>query len=154
MRSNMIDRYKATIEYWTENLAGSASSYWFNILLAVAGGGLYSFGVWPSPILLAIFGVVSPLIYTLCLYHAMGHVLGNVKGHTPLFGSLPMARMSNRFLVIDMVIIVGVAVLIHLNILNYLLVRLLQTVVFPLLMLYLLRLLLLHVQSDTPGDQE
>jgi len=51
-------------------------------------------------------------------------------------------------MLLDMVIIVVLALLIHIDVIDYLFVRLLQTVIFPALMLFMLRMLNVGIRQN------
>jgi len=146
--SDMNDKkqkYSSLVFYWINNLVGNGAKFSFNVLASAVGGLLFSFGVWNSPFALAIFGVLSPLLFTFCLYSVI-----------PFFSELPDNPLPKIFstkqrtmlaMVFDMFIVIGLALLIQLNVINYLLVRLLQTVVFPVLMLVMLRVIYLQLSE-------
>jgi hypothetical protein len=147
MTENNLKNKQHIILYWTENLVGNGSRFTINMLICVFGGFLYSFNIWNSPIVLVIFGVVSPLIFTLCLYFLISILGPDRKKDLP---KLLTAPTSNLILMcFDMAIIVGFAALIHTGYLNYFVFRFLQTVFFPLSMIFFLRLLYLSITSES-----
>lgn len=139
-------KYKSIIFYWIENLVGSNSKLVFNMLVSAAGGLLYSFGVWPAVYVLAIFGVLSPILFTLCLYSLIP-MLGNTRDN-PFPGIFRSPSRSAFLMILDMTIIVTLALLIQLNVLNYFFFRLLQTVVFPVMMLFILRIMIMSIANS------
>ncbi len=137
------------IFFWVHNLVGSGGRFLFNMLLSLTGGILFSFNFWQSTIALAIFGVVSPLLFTLCLYSILRATTSN-SDDSPFPKAFTKRRSNAIMMIIDMAVIIALAILIHTNILNYLFVRLLQTVIFPALMLLMLRVL--YVNITTPRE--
>ena len=151
MKNQEKHQKEHTISYWIRNLVGSAGMFSINLIITVAGGSIYSFGVWPSQIALLIFGVVSPLIFTLCLYYSIRHLAENIQDE--MFPKIFKSRSGNyTIMVFDMSIILGLAILIHLNYINYFIFRLLQTVIFPMLMLFILRFLYVNQLIDGNRD--
>lgn len=138
------------IFHWTKNLVGSYKLFSFNMLLAMLGGTVYSFQLWPSPYLLAIFGVLSPLIFTLCLYNIIKIISG--KDHNPFPKILTIQSSNGIIMLFDMSIIIIMAILIHIDIINYLFFRLLQTLIFPLILLLMLRFLYLAETTNHYDD--
>jgi hypothetical protein len=96
--------------------------------------------------MLVVFGVVSPLLFTFCLYSLMP-MLGNLED-SPL-PQIFRTRSSNMVVMLfDMLIIVVLALLIHIDVIDYLFFRLLQTVIFPALMLVMLRMLYIGIRQN------
>lgn len=128
--------------YWTENLVGSSASFSFNLFMNLSAGIIYSFKIIPSPYLLALFGVVSPILFTLCLYDHIRNGSGLLLNE-PLPTAF-ISRAGNRLLMtFDISLIIGFALLIYFGPLNYFLFRFLQTIFFPCMMLVLLRVIYL-----------
>ncbi|HDP54307.1 MAG TPA: hypothetical protein ENN24_01285 [Bacteroidetes bacterium] len=132
------------IFFWTHNLVGSGGRFLFNMLLSLTGGILFSFNLWQSTIALAIFGVVSPLLFTLCLYSILRATTNNTDD-SPLPKAFTKRQSNAIMMIVDMAAIIALAILIHTNTLNYLLIRLLQTTIFPALMLLMLRVLYVNI---------
>lgn len=132
--------------YWTKNLVGTSNSFAFNLLINLSGGVLFSFKVISSPFFLLLFGIISPILFTLCLYSLVRNGSGSIFDEP-----LPIAfvsRSGNSLLMtLDICLIVGFALLIFWGPLNYFLFRFLQTVIFPCLMLVFLRVLYLSQNS-------
>lgn len=137
------------IVYWIKNLVGSNSRFLINMIITLVGGTLYSFGIWPSSIALAIFGVVSPILFIFCLYSTLRGLDSNNR-QLPLPSVFTNPQSNRLMMIVDMTIILTLATLIHINILNYLVIRLLQTIIFPSLALLLLRFLFITL-NDTEG---
>lgn len=137
--------------YWVRNLVGNTGRFSTNILITVLGGCLYSFGLFSSHVMLLIFGVVSPVLFTFCLYFYIRQVAENTKDE--MFPKMFSSKRSNvALMVADIIIIVGFAALIHLNYINYFFFRFLQTVLFPMLMLFMLRFL--YISQEIGGNKE
>jgi hypothetical protein len=146
MKDNDPNHSGNIIFHWIDNLVGSGARFGFNVLVAMVGGFLFSFQIWDSPYALAIFGVLSPLLFTFCLYSLMRH-MGDSEDSP--FPKIFTAQSTNAVVMLfDMAIIIALAVLIHINIINYLFFRLLQTVIFPVLMLVILRFVYLGVGRE------
>ncbi len=142
MNDEKPQKYNNLAFYWIENLVGTGSRFAFNVIISAVGGLLFSFGVWPSVYVLVIFGVLSPLLFTFCLY-SLVRMQGDDSDNP--FPKFFRSQASNALVMFfDMAIIVALALLIQLNIIDYLLVRLLQTVIFPVMMLFILRILLIN----------
>jgi len=126
------------LHFWTRNLVESPAAFSFNLLLLLSLGTLYSFKVIQSPVILLIFGFITPVIQTVCLYYMSGISLQNI---------LPsiLQKKSGRILLalLDCSIITLLGFLIYRGILNFLFFRLLQTVILPVLYLVMLRALLM-----------
>jgi len=141
------NRSRNIILYWIDNLVGTGSRLSFNLLFTLFGGVLYSFRIWPSVYVLVIFGVVSPLLYTLCLYFIIRVLAGDeMEEHVPKFLLSPTSNML--LMLLDMTIIIVFAVLIHIGILDYFLFRFLQTTLLPIVMLLMLIMLYLNITSE------
>lgn len=141
-------RYSNSIIFhWTKNLVGTYGRFSFNILITMLGGTIYSFQLWSSPYILAIFGVLSPLIFTFCLYFII-RIMSERKDNP--FPKIFTQYSSNSIIMLfDMSIIIIMAILIHIGTINYLFFRLLQTTFFPLILLLMLRYLYLTLgQSE------
>jgi hypothetical protein len=126
--------------YWLSNLVGSYTIFAINLGVTVIAGLLYSFNIIPSPYILLIFGAVSPIIFTLCLYFFIRNNSGEF-----LDEPLPKAfvsRAGNRILMtLDICLIIGFSLLIYFGPFNYFIFRFLQTVFFPGMLLFFLRAL-------------
>jgi hypothetical protein len=125
--------------YWTKNLVGTNSRFMLNLTIAILFGTLYSFRIVFTNAILLIFGVVSPVIFTLCLYNLI-LLIAQDKQEELHFPSLFLKKKSNRLLSLfdsSMVVILGW--LIYRGTLNYLFFRLLLTLIIPVLLLIFLR---------------
>ncbi len=129
---------KAMLRYWTKNLVESPSAFMLNQLVALTAGIIYTFKIAPSGYLLFIFGVVSPIIFTLCLYSLLQSCNGEIMGQ-PIPGIFHKKPQSQLAMIIDCILIGLFALLIHLGYLNYFVFRFLQTIAFPLLLLAMLK---------------
>ncbi|MGE0078477.1 MAG: hypothetical protein AB7S48_11500 [Bacteroidales bacterium] len=131
--------YKETIiSYWTRNLVESSSAFTFNISVSFLAGVLYTFRIIQSPSLLFLFGIISPIIFTICLYDLLLRSNGEVMGQ-PLPKVFNKANRNRIVMIFDCSLIILFAALIYFNILNYFLFRFLQTLFFPLLLLIMLK---------------
>jgi hypothetical protein len=140
-----------TVFSWINDLVGTGTKFSLNVIISMAGGVVYSFGIWPSPAMLTIFGVVSPLIFTLCLYCLIRQLKDLPENPFPkLFAS---EYGNTTLMVFDMIIIVALASLIYFNIINYLFFRILQTIFFPIIMLSMLRILFLMVKFGNENEE-
>lgn len=130
------------LHYWTRNLVESPGAFTLNLLLLATFGILYSFRVVQSPLVLLVFGIITPVIFTICLYHMSGVSLQHM---------LPMIfqKKSGRVLLalLDCSIIIFLGVLIYRGTLNFFFFRFLQTVLLPILYLIMLRALLIAEQN-------
>jgi hypothetical protein len=139
------------IFYWAENLVGTSARFSINLLISLVGGFVYSFKIWPSVYALVVFGVISPLLFTLCLYFLIRYL--SQSDDSP-FPKILISRSSGSFMMLaDMALIIAMAVLIQLNVINYLAFRILQTIIFPALLLILLRALYLSITEDDSADE-
>jgi hypothetical protein len=136
------------LTHWINNLVGTNNAFVFNLLINLVGGLLYSFKVFPSPYLLLLFGIVSPILFTLCLYSYIRNGSGMLLNEP-----LPIAfvsRSGNRVLMtFDICLIIGFALLIFFGPLDYFLFRSLQTLFFPCMLLVMLRVLYLSNMNET-----
>lgn len=131
--------------HWRSNLVGSQGAYFINFLLTILGGSLYTFNLVKSPIMLLAFGVVSPVIFTLCAYASIGYLKNQID--KPEFPNILFSRYGSFLaMTLDLFLIGALAALIHFNVLNYLFFRFLQTVFLPMVSLSLLRFL--HIVSQ------
>lgn len=128
----------AILQYWAKNLVESPSAFMFNQLVTLSAGVIYTFRIAPSGYLLFLFGVVSPIIFTLCLYGLLQSCNGEILGQ-PIPGIFHKKPQSQLAMIIDCLLIGLFALLIHLGYLNYFLFRFLQTIAFPLLLLTMLK---------------
>ena len=144
MPNKKNQRNSNIIFFWVHNLVGSGGRFLFNMLLSLTGGILFSFNLWQSTIALAIFGVVSPLLFTLCLYSILRATTTN-SDDSPFPKAFTKRRSNAIMMIIDMAVIIALAILIHTNTLNNLFIRLLQTVILPGLMLFMLRVLYVNL---------
>lgn len=126
------------ISHWTKNLVGSSSSFSFNIMVSLLAGILYSFKIIPSGYILFIFGVVSPIIFTICMYTMILNSNGELMGQ-PLPSVFRKRNLSRLLMCFDCFLIVLFACLIYFDFINFFLFRFLQTVFFPVLLLVMLR---------------
>jgi hypothetical protein len=126
------------LHFWTRNLVENPGAFTFNLFLFLSFGVLYSFKVLQSPIILLVFGIITPVILTICLYHMSGVSLQHL---------LPKVfhKKTSRVLLalLDCSIITLLGILIYRDILNFFFFRFLQTVILPILYLIMLRVLLL-----------
>lgn len=130
------------LHFWTRNLVENPGAFTFNLFLFLSFGVLYSFKVLQSPIILLVFGIITPVILTICLYHMSGVSLQHF---------LPKAfhKKTSRVLLalLDCSIITLLGILIYRDILNFFFFRFLQTVLLPVLYLIMLRVMLLSEQN-------
>lgn len=149
-----INNKNTLFSHWSANLVGTSTSFSINLFINLMGGLVYSFKVLPSIYLLILFGVVSPILFTLCLYDFIKNSSGSFLGD-----SIPgafVSREGNRMLMLfDIILIIGFALLIYFGPLNYFLFRFLQTVFFPCMMLVLLRFIYLNqMNQKSDGNDE
>ena len=138
--------------YWLSNLVGSYAIFSLNLTVTVIAGLIYSFKVLTSQYLLLIFGVVSPIIFTICLYFFIRNSSGEILNE-PLPKAF-VSRAGNRLLMIfDICLIIGFSLLIYFGPLNYFLFRFLQTVFFPGMLLFFLRVLYVSRLVDKHEDE-
>jgi hypothetical protein len=137
--------------HWLVNLVGTNTIFSLNLFLTLAAGLIYSFKIFPSPYILLIFGVVSPILFTICLYFIIRNGSGEVLAE-PL-PSVFLSRSGNQLLMIfDISLIIGFALLIYTGFLDYFLFRILQTVFFPCMLLIFLRVLFISKMIEKHGD--
>lgn len=140
------------LHHWMVNLVGTNTAFSFNLTINLSAGLMYSFKVLPTPYLLLLFGVISPILFTLCLYS----FIRNGSGYL-LNEPLPLvfvSRAGNRLLMtFDICLIIGFALLIYWGPLNYFLFRFLQTVFFPCMMLVFLRFLFINSMIEKHGGE-
>jgi len=138
--------------YWLKNLVGTRALFTFNLTIHLSAGLIYSFKILPSPHLLLLFGVISPILFTLCLYT----IIRNGSGYL-LDEPIPNAFVSRSgnllLMTFDICLIVGFALLIYFGPLNYFLFRFVQTIFFPCTMLVLLRVLLISQRIGSNEDE-
>jgi hypothetical protein len=146
MNANGPNYKESIIYHWIENLVGTHTRFSINVLITALGGTIYSFQMLTSSYLLAIFGVLSPLLFTLCLYFLIQHLSG-LKDN-PFPNILTSQSTNGVVMAFDMAIVIILAVLIHADIINYLFFRLLQTTIFPLLLILMLRYLHLLIKEN------
>lgn len=126
--------------HWIGNLVGTYAAFSFNLFVTVTAGLLYSFKALQSPFILLIFGVISPIIFTLCLYFFIRNVSGEILNE-PLPSAF-VTRAGNRLLMsFDIFLIIGFSLLIYLGPFNFFIFRFLQTIFFPGMLLVFLRVL-------------
>ncbi|MBN1989058.1 MAG: hypothetical protein JW783_06680 [Bacteroidales bacterium] len=144
--------YNSLSYYWVKNLVGSGATFSINMVLTITFGIAYSFKLLPSVYILLVLGVVTPLLFTFLVYSLMRESNGTILGQAmpKVFAS----RNSNwLFMVLDLGIVLLLAALIYFNILNYWLFRFLQTLFFPLMMLFFLRLLYINSEINRIGGK-
>ncbi len=124
--------------YWAKNLVESPVAFVLNVSVALLAGILYSFKIAPFASLLFVFGVVSPIIFTVCLYELLLNSKGEIMGQ-PLPKAFHKPEWSRAVMIFDCSLIVLFAALIYLDILNFFVFRFLQTVIFPVLLLVMLK---------------
>lgn len=138
--------------HWVKNLVGTSNAFSINLFISLTVGLLYSFKVLPSPYILFIFGVISPIIFTVCMYFFIGSFSAGI-----LNNQLPAvfkSRVGNKLLMtFDIFLVIGFALLIYLDYLNYFVFRFLQTVFFPSMLLVMLRVLYISKELER-FDQE
>ncbi|RPH31169.1 MAG: hypothetical protein EHM93_14785 [Bacteroidales bacterium] len=141
------------LSHWTTDLIGTSSSFSFNLIVHITAGLLFSFKVLTTPYLLLLFGVISPILFTLCLYSIIRNGTGQLFNE-PLPSTF-ISRSGNRVLMtFDICLIIGFALLIYFGPLNYFLFRFLQTVFFPCMMLVLLRLVFLSSMIERYDNED
>lgn len=147
------NRYENSLLFhWMGNLVGTGTVFSFNLFLSLSAGLIYSFKIIPSPYILLIFGIVSPILFTICLYSIIKNGSGELLNEP--IPSVFFSRMGNRFLMMfDICLIIGFALLIYLGPLNYFLFRFLQTIFFPCMLLVLLRVLFISKMIEKHGDE-
>ncbi len=136
--SNLDNSGKTIFSFWTQNLVESPSVFAFNFLISFVAGVLYSFKVFPSGYILFLFGVVSPIIFTICLYDLLLSSNGEIMGE-PIPKAFNNGNRTKAVMLFDCLLILLFAALIHFNVLNFFVFRFLQTVFFPLLLLSILK---------------
>lgn len=146
------NRFESSLLYrWMGDLVGTYSAFLFNLFVTITIGLLYSFNVFQSPFILLIFGVISPTIFTLCLYFFIRNISGNILNEP--FPRAFITRAGNRLLMsFDIFLIVVFSLLIYLGPLNFFIFRFLQTIFFPVMLLVFLRAL--YVSKLTGKNEE
>ena len=139
--------------HWLSNLVGTYTMFSVNLFVTLTLGLLYSFKIVPSPYILLVFGVVSPIIFTLCLYFFIRNGSGEFLNEP--FPKVFVSRAGNTFLMMfDICLIIGFALLIYLGPFDYFLFRFLQTMFFPGMLLFFLRVLYVNSGSDNSDDDD
>lgn len=146
-------KFEDTLFYhWMENLVGSNTTFSINLSITLTIGFLYSLKVLTSPFVLLIFGVISPIIFTLCLYSFIRNGKGELFGES--FPKAFLSRASNKFLMaFDISLIIGFALLIYYDYTNYFFFRFLQTIFFPGMLLVFLRTLFINSNTQNFNDE-
>lgn len=134
----MENQKETLLLHWTKNLVESPIAFTFNTSLSITSGVIYSFKLIQSDYLLLIFGVVSPILFTLCLYDLLLNSNGEILGQ-PLPKAFTKIQLNRMVMLFDCSIIILFAALIHFNILNFFIFRFLQTLLFPVLLLIMLK---------------
>lgn len=139
--------------HWLTNLVGSSSMFSLNLLITVLAGIGFSFKIIQSPYVLLLFGVISPIIFTLCLYNFVRNSSGSILNE-----QIPKAFLSRTgnlmMMFFDVFLIIGFALLIYLGYLNYFIFRFLQTIFFPVMMLIFLRVLFISRMIEKHDGEE
>jgi len=140
--------------HWLTNLVGSSSMFSLNLLITTLAGIGFSFKIVQSPYVLLLFGVISPIIFTLCLYSFVRNSSGSILNE-----QIPKAFLSRTgnlmMMLFDVFLIIGFALLIYLGYLNYFIFRFLQTIFFPVMMLIFLRVLFISRMIEKHfGDED
>ena len=147
----MSENNNSLLHHWLGNLVGTNTSFSFNLVINLTAGLIYSFKIISSPFLLLLFGVVSPILYTLCLYSYIRNGSGNILNEP-----LPLvfvSRAGNRLLMtFDICLIIGFALLIYFGPLNYFVFRFLQTLFIPCMMLIFLRVIFISNIIEKHGN--
>lgn len=144
--------YNSLPYYWVKNLVGSGTAFSANMVITIVFGVLYSFKIVPSVYILVVLGAVTPLLFTFLVYSLMRESNGTILGQTmPKVFASPSSNWL--FMVLDLGLVLLLAVLIYLNVLNYWLFRFLQTLFFPLMMLFFLRLLYINSEINRIGGK-
>src|SRR5690554_8114314 len=112
--SDKNQKYRSLVFYWIDNLVGNGARFSINMLISFVGGVLFSFGIWDSSYVLAIFGVVSPLLFTFCLY-SVAPYLSELSG-SPLPKIFSSKMGITLAMIFDMFIVIALALLIQLDI--------------------------------------
>jgi hypothetical protein len=138
MRQNS---FSETLLYqWTKQLIGSNFSFTFNMTIISILGIAYSFKLLTSPVLLGLFGLLNPVLLTICVYRFIRELPNDFD-----FGGISLQAFSGRryglMLFGDLTIIVTLASLIFFNILNYFIFRFLLVFLLPIMLLVGLRFL-------------
>ncbi|MDI3526829.1 MAG: hypothetical protein PWR03_1012 [Tenuifilum sp.] len=130
------------LHYWTRNLVESPIIFTFNLAIISVFGIIYSFRVNLSPFILLVFGILTPVILTICLYHMVGNSLPEIIPAT-------FSKKRNRviFALLDCSLITILGILIFSDILNFFFFRFLQTFIVPIISLFMLRVLYLSEKS-------
>lgn len=150
--SEDIDFENSLLYHWLKNLVGTYISFSINLFITLTFGLFYSFKIFPSPYILLIFGVISPIIFTLCLYFFIRNGSGAILNEP--FPKPFITRSGNKLLMtFDIVLIIGFALLIYLGYLNYFIFRFLQTVFFPGMLLVFLRVLFISREIERFNDK-
>lgn len=143
---------KNLLNHWLENLVGTSNSFSVNLFITVSFGLLYSFKVLTSPYVLLLFGVISPVLFTICLYFFIRNSKGEFLNEP--FPMIFISRAGNKLLMtFDICLIIGFALLIHFGQLNYFIFRFLQTVFFPTMLLVFLRILFISQDSQSNNGE-
>jgi hypothetical protein len=151
--SEEIKYKKNLLSHWLENLVGTSTAFSLNLFINLSAGMVYSFKIITSPYLLLIFGVISPILFTICLYSYIRN-----ESTTLLNESLPAVFKSSSgnslLMIFDICLILGFALLIYQGPLDYFLFRFLQTIFFPCTMLIFLRILYLSNHANSQNDDD
>lgn len=149
----MDDNNNGLLYRWTTDFVGSPMSFKFFLVVTVLGGFCYSFGWVPQPYssyLLLIFGVVMPVLLTLCLYNTLMNSNLSFSGFQ-LLSAFKSKKLNYLLRLVDCMLILVFAGLIFFDILNYFIFRFIQTLLIPCLFVVALRLIYV-LNNDNGSD--
>lgn len=106
----------------------------FSVLINLTLGFIYSFKIWDQPAILIIFGIILPFIYTIAIYALIRRVDFQISEN--VFMRLARSKRGNLlFMIIDLFILTGTGVLILEGTLDFIILRIIYTIIMPLLFL-------------------
>ncbi|HPD95096.1 MAG: hypothetical protein H6537_07270 [Bacteroidales bacterium] len=133
-------RWTKTVMFWTQNLVGNSAIFSINLVLTVIVGLLYSFRVTESKLILIIFGAVSPILFTFCIYELILFV-ANQRDDVPVPKAFARPITNRVLMLVDSSLILLFVTLLFFNFINYFIVRFLLVFLFPVIMLGMMRTL-------------
>jgi hypothetical protein len=115
------------------NSFGTSEKFFISIIITVFFGFIYSFGIYDKEVLLFVFGMLLPTLYIVGIYQ-----LFRVNKSFDNEESATLKVFKNRysnilFMFIDISITLTIGLLIYFGILDYLVFKLLVTILLPVL---------------------
>ena len=144
--------YRSFLIKFVNSIVGTRGEFLLSLLLSIVFGILYSFEIWDKVAILFIFGMVLPVLYISATYQLLKNSKLTNNDKT-VFKWFKRSTTNIFLMVIDVILTVSLGLLVYFEILDFMIVKILITIMFPFFYLNALHVLI-NEDSYIKEDKE